>query len=179
MLLRAGAAELALHVLPSACFVGGGQPADAGGGDAEASDAAPEAGAQDVATEQALEASPPPCPGTKCTQGARTLVLSFAQYPALGSVGGSVLLEDSRYHDPVCGQDFVIVAQPSAGTFVAFQGSCTHACCAIGFTGTGFSCPCHGSTYDLTGQVTSGPAPTALQELATCVDRCGVFVELP
>ncbi len=175
-LLGIGATEVVLHVLPTGCWLGGAPAADAGGDVAidVTSDVSMTA---DVMTpDVAVEASP--CPNTVCIVNASTLVIPFSEQPELATVGGSVLLEDSRYHDPACGQDFVIVAQPTAGTFVAFQGSCTHACCAIGFTGNGFTCPCHGSTFDLTGQVTSGPAPTALQMLATCTDGCGVFVQL-
>jgi Rieske Fe-S protein len=168
-----------LHVLPTGCWVGGSPTPDAGADapvDDTGRDVHEEPEPDVVAVDAPIEASP--CPNTACTVNASTLVTPFSQHPELAVVGGSVLLEDGRYHDPVCGQDFVIVAQPTAGTFVAFQGSCTHACCAISFSGNGFTCPCHGSTFDLTGQVTSGPAPTALQMLATCADSCGVFVQL-
>lgn len=176
-LLGLGAAEIVVHVLPTGCWLSS-DDGDAGpdGSVEGGTDAGADAVADVTAPDVGMEASP--CPNTTCVVNAGTLVVPFAQYPALAAVGGSILLEDSRYHDPACGQDFVIVAQPTSGTFVAFQGSCTHACCAINFTGNGFTCPCHGSTFDLTGQVTSGPAPTALQMLSTCADGCGVFVQL-
>lgn len=39
---------------------------------------------------------------------------------------------------------------------------CTHLGCIVQATEGGFECPCHGSRFDLAGQVTKGPAPSAL-----------------
>jgi ubiquinol-cytochrome c reductase iron-sulfur subunit len=45
-------------------------------------------------------------------------------------------------------------------------GVCTHlGCIPIGHEGefNGWFCPCHGSTYDTSGRIRSGPAPTNLE----------------
>ncbi len=39
---------------------------------------------------------------------------------------------------------------------------CTHLGCTVNSAETGYSCPCHGSTYDKYGRNTGGPAPTPL-----------------
>lgn len=39
---------------------------------------------------------------------------------------------------------------------------CTHLGCTVNMTDTGYSCPCHGSTYDRHGLNTGGPAPLPL-----------------
>ena len=39
---------------------------------------------------------------------------------------------------------------------------CTHLGCTVNAVETGYSCPCHGSTYDLVGRNTGGPAPSPL-----------------
>ena len=39
---------------------------------------------------------------------------------------------------------------------------CTHLGCTVNPVETGYSCPCHGSTYDLEGKNTGGPAPKPL-----------------
>jgi cytochrome b6-f complex iron-sulfur subunit len=39
---------------------------------------------------------------------------------------------------------------------------CTHLGCTINAVETGYSCPCHGSTYDRFGRNTGGPAPLPL-----------------
>jgi cytochrome b6-f complex iron-sulfur subunit len=39
---------------------------------------------------------------------------------------------------------------------------CTHLGCTVNAVDIGFKCPCHGSTYDLDGHNTGGPAPSPL-----------------
>lgn len=39
---------------------------------------------------------------------------------------------------------------------------CTHLGCTVNAVETGYSCPCHGSTYDPQGKNTGGPAKTPL-----------------
>ena len=39
---------------------------------------------------------------------------------------------------------------------------CTHLGCTVNMVETGYSCPCHGSTYDQYGRNTGGPAPLPL-----------------
>jgi Rieske Fe-S protein len=118
------------------------------------------------------------CTSNACTANADTLVVSLADHPQLAKPGGSVVLTDSRYTDPICAQHTIIVAQPSAGKFIAFSASCTHACCTVGFTGTEFACPCHGSRYNLEGEVTQGPAPQSLPAVPFCADACAVYLKL-
>lgn len=64
----------------------------------------------------------------------------------------------------------VIVTQPTEGTFVAFSAICTHQGCTVAPVDDILRCPCHFSTYDLaTGEVTEGPAPSPLPEIAVRV----------
>lgn len=42
---------------------------------------------------------------------------------------------------------------------------CTHLGCTVAVTPTGMVCPCHGSRFDLKGEVLSGPADRALMRL--------------
>ena len=69
----------------------------------------------------------------------------------------------------------ILVAQPTAGTVVAFSAVCTHMGCAVPGGKGKLVCPCHGSTYDAnTGAVLSGPAPKNLPQLAVKVDGSNV-----
>ena len=106
------------------------------------------------------------------------LTLSFSQYPALMNVGGSVTLAANGYRDPRCGSSSIIVIQQSAGKYVALSTACTHACCPVSFTGSGFSCPCHGATFDITGKPTNLIASSPLPSLPVCSDSCGVHVTI-
>ncbi len=50
--------------------------------------------------------------------------------------------------------------------FIVLVGTCTHLGCVPTFGGgeyRGWFCPCHGSTYDTSGRIRSGPAPTNLE----------------
>lgn len=44
----------------------------------------------------------------------------------------------------------------------AVSAVCTHLGCILNKSSEGFECPCHGSCYDLKGEVLSGPAPRNL-----------------
>jgi cytochrome b6-f complex iron-sulfur subunit len=44
----------------------------------------------------------------------------------------------------------------------AISTTCTHLGCIVAPSETGFLCPCHGSHFDVDGNVTGGPAPKAL-----------------
>ena len=44
----------------------------------------------------------------------------------------------------------------------AVSAICTHLGCVLEIDEDGFICPCHGSSYDRSGEVLSGPAPRAL-----------------
>ena len=64
-----------------------------------------------------------------------------------------------------------MLTQPTAGNLVAFSGKCTHAGCAVAADATAvLKCPCHGSTFDATGEPTAGPAKSPLAPVAVKVD---------
>jgi Rieske Fe-S protein len=58
----------------------------------------------------------------------------------------------------------VVVTQPKAGEFKAFDATCTHQGCVVAAVANGtIDCACHGSKFDMaTGAVTNGPATTPL-----------------
>jgi Rieske Fe-S protein len=43
---------------------------------------------------------------------------------------------------------------------------------------SGYRCPCHGATFDVTGKATSFIASRALASLAVCSDSTGVHVTI-
>lgn len=66
----------------------------------------------------------------------------------------------------------ILVAQPTAGTVVAFSAICTHQGCKVNPAGAEFHCPCHKSRYDAaTGEVLGGPAPRPLTKIPVTVDE--------
>jgi Rieske Fe-S protein len=61
-------------------------------------------------------------------------------------------------------EEKVVVTQPEAGTFKAFDATCTHQGCIVAtIAEKKIVCPCHGSAYDIaTGDVVNGPATAPL-----------------
>ena len=56
--------------------------------------------------------------------------------------------------------------KPGKENWVVLVGICTHlGCIPTGKEGefNGWFCPCHGSTYDVSGRIRSGPAPSNLE----------------
>lgn len=47
--------------------------------------------------------------------------------------------------------------------FAVVSAICTHLGCIVAATPEGFECPCHGSRFGREGEVTRGPAPSALK----------------
>ncbi len=64
----------------------------------------------------------------------------------------------------------VLLTQPTAGTFVGLSAICTHQGCTVAPDGDHLTCPCHGSTFDLAGAVTQGPASEPLISFALNLD---------
>ncbi|GMA26368.1 iron-sulfur protein [Luteimicrobium album] len=70
----------------------------------------------------------------------------------------------------------ILVTQPTAGDVHVLSAICTHMGCGV-VPGQGdLECPCHGSTFDLTGKVTHGPAKKPLQVLTASVQDGQVVV---
>ena len=68
-------------------------------------------------------------------------------------------------------QNGVIVARTNAGAFIAVAVACTHEGTSVQYVpGTNrFFCPNHGAEFDESGNVTKGPANTALKKYNTAL----------
>lgn len=65
----------------------------------------------------------------------------------------------------------VVVVQPTAGTFTAYDAACPHQGCNVGAVeGAEIVCPCHNSRFGLDGAVLSGPSPTGLVPVEVAVE---------
>lgn len=80
--------------------------------------------------------------------------------PSVFSIGhpDEVLSREGKVFYPK--QKVFIEAQ--AGRVRVQTAICTHLGCTVNMVETGYSCPCHGSTYDRHGKNTGGPAPLPL-----------------
>jgi Rieske Fe-S protein len=87
--------------------------------------------------------------GTTFTAATGTAIATVADI----AVGGGALLADPQ----------LVVTRPRADEVHVLSAVCTHQGCVVDTVANGtISCPCHGSAYSLTGEVTSGPATRPL-----------------
>ncbi len=65
----------------------------------------------------------------------------------------------------------VIVAKTTAGNIIAVSQACTHEGTTVQFQGGNnrFFCPNHGSTFNTSGGVTTGPATSALKQYTVTI----------
>jgi Rieske Fe-S protein len=62
-------------------------------------------------------------------------------------------------------------------SFRAVSAICTHLGCTVNLAGNGgFHCPCHGSVFNQSGSVVSGPAPSSLAWFELTLSRDGRVV---
>lgn len=75
----------------------------------------------------------------------------------------------------------VLVDHPSTNVFNALSSICTHQGCQINSYDSGssqFVCPCHGSRFDVNGQVTQGPAGAPLQKYQTSISGTQLIIKV-
>lgn len=96
----------------------------------------------------------PAPPATRAGQPGSAAPAAISVAAAEVPVGGGVVLADRG----------VVVTQPTAGTFAAFDVTCPHQGCAVSEVADGLiTCPCHGSEFRIAdASVETGPATTGL-----------------
>lgn len=99
---------------------------------------------------------PDPVGPTTSTKLDITLDLTKSEYSKLANAGGFIVLTSQK----------VIVARTATG-FLAVQSTCTHANNPLEYNGSLFTCDLHGSKFKETGEVSNGPATTALKKYNT------------
>ncbi|WP_433238797.1 Rieske (2Fe-2S) protein [Streptosporangium sp. CA-135522] len=72
----------------------------------------------------------------------------------------------------------IVITQPTAGVFKAFNATCPHRGCSVGQVADGIiRCPCHGSEFAAdSGKCVKGPAESPLVEFALKVDNGGIVM---
>lgn len=67
------------------------------------------------------------------------------------------------------GRRKVLLVRPTADEVIGLSAICTHQGCTVVPDGGALGCPCHGSVYELTGEVRRGPAEEPLASFAVKV----------
>jgi len=149
-LLSAGAGVPLTAVLLSAC--GGDDPATT------TSTPTADSSSPGSATPEPTDAAEPTEPAGSEEPAGESLA-AVADIP----VGGALVVQDGPGGKPV------VLARPRDGEVIAFSAVCTHQGCTVRAEQGAIQCPCHGSTYDLTGANTGGPAPSPLPKVEVTV----------
>jgi cytochrome b6-f complex iron-sulfur subunit len=100
-------------------------------------------------------------------------VLAFAQFPALASPGGSVVVSVPGYFP-------MVVVRTAADAAVALSATCTHAFCTMSFDSSrnAVHCACHDGNFALDGSVISGPPKVPIPVYAATVAADSITVQI-
>jgi Rieske Fe-S protein len=104
---------------------------------------------------------------------ASRMVLRNSEFTAPTSVSLKLPEQDGVYfHD-----DVILIRE--SGKVSALEARCTHLGCRIGgLRDEVLECPCHGSRYNLKGQVLKGPATGPLRKLSVAEESSGGMVTI-
>ena len=91
-----------------------------------------------------------------------TFEVDLADYPALEQEGTAVSIGGSQLGRPL------LVTHDGSG-YHALDSFCTHQGCTVR-AGSSLDCPCHGSKFSLSGDVTRGPAESDLKSFPVTRD---------
>jgi len=118
-------------------------------------------------TDDADPTVPPVNPGNGITISGNTTTIDLNIQQTLKTPGNWLLITNNR----------TLVANIS-GSFVALTSVCTHSGCFDSWTfgSNRFTCTCHGSVFDGSGRVLTGPASSPLQEFTTQVTGTNLVI---
>ncbi len=100
---------------------------------------------------------PPPAPYADFPAAPNgLLVIAVDTYPDLARPGGAITARVEGFALPL------LIVHAQDGSFFCTSSTCTHQGCPLGFDHGVIVCPCHGSEFDLSGQVMRAPAQQPL-----------------
>ena len=104
--------------------------------------------------------SVPFLPSVNATVSNGVVTMTIDAASPLSAVGSAALVQSSLGK--------LLVVHTAQSTFTALAAICTHeACTILGFDGSTFVCPCHGSEFNRSGRVLKGPASASLRQSTT------------
>ncbi|WP_075351360.1 QcrA and Rieske domain-containing protein [Algoriphagus marinus] len=105
--------------------------------------------------------TPPPTGSNGVTVSGNTIRIDLTSQAALAATGGWLLVIDA--------QTLVVNV---GGSYRALTSVCTHSACDRNWTfaSSKFTCTCHGSEFDTSGNVLQGPANQPLRSFTTALN---------
>ncbi len=102
-----------------------------------------------------------------------TLDTTTQTYAALESAGGAAYVTAQGQSKPL------IVHRISESQVAAFSSNCPHQHCQVDLPQSGaVICPCHGSRFDGSGNLVSGPASTGLRAFSARIEAQRIIISL-
>lgn len=99
------------------------------------------------------------------------VAVSIREFPELDR-------DDGRLRLILDSDDSLFVCRAKDGSYYALSATCAHLGCAVRSVSGRFRCPCHGSSFDADGRVTSGPASAPLTRLRAWREADRVVIDL-
>ena len=100
------------------------------------------------------------------------IVVDTSSIEEFREVGAAVLVNNGESEDPV------ILVRTTDTEYRAFSSVCPHLGCNVRKNRFGFRCPCHGSAFDLSGKVVTGPANEDLPSYDVEIDGDSVSIRI-
>ena len=117
------------------------------------------------------EAEAEPCAATETA--ASTEEDGFTPLGSVADLDSAGFLSDKSF----AGGPVIAIRDPeNADGVVAFNSTCTHQGCSVDWESSEFACPCHGSKFSASGEVTEGPAEEALATYEAKIEDAQVLV---
>lgn len=90
-------------------------------------------------------------------QTGNTLILPIEDYEELKEIGGFKVIKEVAIGEIT---DSIIIVRKSEAEYLVYSSVCRHKKCNVKYKKDRdlFVCPCHGSTYDMSGKVIKGPS---------------------
>ncbi len=101
-----------------------------------------------------------------------TITIPRAEAFALAAANGIMMVNAKNL--PIA----IVVRRLADNSLTAVSTVCTHAGCEVRVLPGAFQCPCHGSEYDVTGEVIDGPATKALQKFAVVENQDTITIKV-
>ncbi len=111
--------------------------------------------------------TPPPTNTTGITVSGSTIRIDLTAQTGLAAAGGWLLIIDAK-----------TLVVNVGGSYRAMTSVCTHSACDRNWTfaNSKFTCTCHGSEFDTSGNVLQGPATQPLRSYATALNGTALTV---
>ena len=119
-----------------------------------------------------------PCAASEPCAATETVTSSdredgFASLGTVADLDSAGFLSDKSF----AGGPVIAIRDPeNADGVVAFNSTCTHQGCSVAWESSEFACPCHGSKFSASGDVTEGPATEALATYEAKIEDAQVLV---